>query len=104
MLQWSRGICSESVPTREEHKMTKLLKSTKLAASIAAGALALMAATSANADQILGYAQTGVGNTTTLDETAGVTTITSTDAAIVVANYAGGGAPFLAFITLSATS
>lgn len=84
--------------------MRNTLKRSKLAVSIAAGALALFAATGANAVQVLGYSQIGGVNTAILDEVAGVTTITSTDVPISVGNYLGGGAPFNALLSLLATS
>lgn len=72
---------------------------------IMAGALAMFA-TSANADQILGYAQTSSSNTVvgTANGTNTATTISFTDIGIVIANYAAGGTPIGAVMSLSATS
>jgi hypothetical protein len=77
----------------------------KLAVPLVAGALALGAGT-ANADQILGYSQSGTANTVTGTQNGAMTatTISFADVGIVVANYAGGGAPFVALMTLSAAS
>ena len=77
----------------------------KLAAPIAAGVLALFAS-GAQASQILGYSQSSSSNTLTATANGGntATTLTMTNVGISVGNYAGGGAPFAALISLSATS
>jgi hypothetical protein len=77
----------------------------KLAVPLVAGAFALGAGT-ANADQILGYSQLGGMNTVTGTQNGAMTatTISFTDVGISVGNYAGGGAPFNALISFSATS
>ncbi len=76
---------------------------TKMLAPLAASAVALCSM-GANAAQILGYTQTGVGSTATLTNLGTATDLDIVNAPIVVGNFAGPGAPFLGFMNLDAAN
>ena len=53
---------------------------------------------------VISFAQTSGSNTVTAIAAGGTTTIDITDAAALVGQFLGGGAPFLAFVDLTAKS
>jgi len=80
--------------------MKTLLKKIAAVGLIAAGAAI---ATNASATQILAFGQTSQSNTITGTASAGVTTITGSDIAILISQIEN-GAPIAAFFTLNAHS
>jgi hypothetical protein len=73
---------------------------------LALGVMLALAATGANAVQILGEGQNSSTNTVTGTANGGntATTISVTSSPVTITNFAAGGTPLSAFLTLSATS